>query len=193
MSIVERGAFNLGEVGLTRDQAISPVAARYYGHRATFGGVAATLALVADTLYGVPFIPPADMVVNQIAVNITGAAGAGKLLRIGLYTGNKFGLPGSLLATSGAIAADATGIKTATINANLKAGQLYFFAAVSDGTPTVTSTTGSRAVYGATDATDSAGGASVTRTFTYAALPTAWGTVAAYVGPTPYIVVRAVP
>lgn len=189
MSIVERGAKTRQAGGLP---AIVPVSARFYSQRDAFAGVAGTLALVADTLYGVPFVPPADMAINQLAVNITSAAAAGKLLRIGIYDANDRGLPGTLLAASGAIAADATGVKTATVAVNLRAGKLYFFACVSDDTPTVTSNTGGVSPFGVDAATDSGGGASVTRSFTYAALPAAWGTVAAYVGPCPFIVAKAV-
>lgn len=193
MSIVERGTLIDGHGNTTRVPAIPAVTARFYGQRNSFGGVAATLALAADTLYGVPMSPPRDMAVDRVALNITSAAAGGKLIRIGLYAASLVtGLPGALLAASGAIAADATGLKTATIDYKLKAGQLYWLAAVTDGTPTVTSTTGARSLFGVDDAADSGGGASVTRVFVYAALPATWGTVAAYVGPSPYLVLRAV-
>jgi hypothetical protein len=193
MSITQRGTLIDGTGNAARVPAIPTTAARFYGQRNAFGGNAATLALAADTLYGVPFSPPVDMAADRIALNITSAAAGGKLIRIGLYSANPVtSKPDALLAASGAIAADATGLKTATIDYKLKAGKLYWLACVTDGTPTVTSTTGARGIFGVDDAADSGGGASVTRTFTYAALPAAWGTIAAYVGPSPYLVLRAV-
>lgn len=193
MSIIERGTIIDGHGNTARAPRVPAVSGRFYGQRGVYGGVAATLALAANTLYGVPFVPLADMAVDRVAANITSAAAAGKLIRIGLYDADPVsGAPRNLLAASGAIAADATGLITATIDQKLRSDRLYWLACVSDGTPTLTSTTGARAVLGVTDASDSGGGASVTRVFAYAALPTSWGTIAAYVGPSPYLVVRAV-
>jgi hypothetical protein len=193
MSIVERGTIIDGHGANARAPKVPSVSGRFYGQRNNYGGVAATLALAANTLYGVPFVPPADMAVDRVAANITSAASAGKLIRIGLYDADPVsGAPRNLLAASGALAADATGLITATIDQKLRSDKLYWLACVSDGTPTLTSTTGARSALGVTDASDAGGGASVTRTFTYAALPATWGTIGAYVGPSPYLVLRAV-
>lgn len=165
---------------------------RYYGHQFSFGGTGTTLALAADTLYGVPFVLDETNTVDRIALNITGAAAAGKLLRIGLYSsipGTYF--PDALIVDSGALAADGTGIKIATISQSLVANTLYFLAAVTDGTPTVTAMSNSTLIFGHTDAADSGGRAMTTRAFTYAALPASWGTPAGYDGTVPHIVVRA--
>lgn len=193
MSIVERGTIIDGHGNTARAPRLPIISGRFYGQRGHYGGVAATMALVANTLYGVPFVPPSDMAIDRVAGNITGGAAAGKLIRIGLYDADPVsGAPRNLLVASGAIAADATGLISVTVDQKLRSDRLYWLACVSDGTPTLTSTTGARAVLGMTDASDSGGGASVTRVFAYAALPTPWGTIAAYAGPSPHLVVRAV-
>lgn len=192
MSIAIRGANDRALVGTFRPPSVAAISGRYYGQRNNYGGVAATMALVANTLYAVPFTAPRAMALDRLGLNITGAAAGGKLLRLGLYLATPYGLPDVLIVGSGALAADATGVALATVDAKLKAHALYYFACVSDGTPTVTSLTMNVSPFGGNDGTDVGGGASMTRTFAYAALPQAWGTIAAYVGPTPFIVGRAV-
>jgi hypothetical protein len=93
---------------------------------------------------------------------------------------------------SGAIAADTTGIKIATISQQIAANTLYYLAVVSDGAATATIVTPWVAPFGVTDASDAQGRSSLTRAFTYGALPATWGTQTGYLAAVFSVVLRAV-
>ncbi len=95
-----------------------------------------TLAIAAENIYASPFWVARNMSVDRLALQITVAAAAGKFMRLGLYTSTSALLPSTLIVGSDAIAADATGVKTATIDVDLTRGW-YHVAVLSDGTPTI--------------------------------------------------------
>jgi len=172
---------------------IAPISGRYYGQRTLYGGTAGTTALAANVLYALPVCFPTSFTADQIALNVTVAASAGKLLRLGLYAATAAGLPGVLLADSGALAADTAApfAAAATISQAIVAGTLYWLAVASDGAPTVTSTTTAVAQLGADTAAAGLYGG-VLRVFTYGALPTPWGTHSGYSTALANILLRAV-
>lgn len=171
---------------------IALISGRYYGARQFYGGSATATALVANTFYAAPFFTPVNFTADRITLNVTVAGAAGKLLRLGIYTATPAGLPDALLVDSGALAADTAApfIASATISQALIAGQLYFLAVVTDGTPTVTTSQPVVGPYGATDAADTGFRLGMTRAFSYAALPASWGTPTFYTTLVPHVALR---
>lgn len=165
----------------------------YYSHAwDSSSGGAATAALTANRLYGIPVVVGYPTVFDGIAINVSGAAAAGKLIRLGVYglalnqaTGIG-GYPGALILDAGAVAADSTGNKIIAISLTLQPGW-YILSAVTDGTPTVyTITTNRHGIIGTDDITLSNYFAFF-RAFTYAALPDPFGTTSYSSGTQPRI------
>jgi len=92
-------------------------------------------AMVANTLYAVPFLAARDMTVDRIAVNVITVA-SGKSARMGVYKDGTNLYPGSLLLDAGEVSVDTGGVKAITINQALPKG-LYWLTIVSNGTPTI--------------------------------------------------------
>ena len=115
--------------------AMSPgiASGRYY--TTPHGSTITTLALGANILYCCPFFVPERTTWTEIGVEVTTAAAASSLLRVGIYRAYA-GRPQALILDGGAKAADSTGLKTSTISQVLEAGW-YFLAVFSNGTPTV--------------------------------------------------------
>jgi len=97
----------------------------------------AAFTLTAARYYSLPWRVVRPITVTTLAVQIGTAAAGGKLIRFGLYRDNGSTHPGARVGDeSGAIAADATGIKAhtfATPQALVKG--LYHCIIVSDGAP----------------------------------------------------------
>lgn len=107
-------------------------------HDTGFGG--GTMTLSALTLYVVPFQLDSLKAAVDIAIRVSSAAAAGKLLKLGLYRLNDAGDITDLLEGSGNIAADTTGIKSYTFAATKKYPSGWYCAAVaSDGAPIINS------------------------------------------------------
>lgn len=168
----------------------------YYGYRDRWPGTNGTVAPTVDNLYGVPFDPPVTLTADRIALNVTVAAAAGKLLRLGIYSATPAGLPDALLADSGDLAADTAAPFIAisgTISVPLVAGQRYYLAYACNGTPTVTAIAATLDLFGNTAANDVTTRTHCARAFTFAALPAAWGTPTNFSSASvPNIQVRAV-
>lgn len=115
--------------------AMSPgiASSRYY--TTPHGSTITTLAIGANILYCCPFYVPERTTWTEIGVEVTSAAAASSLLRVGIYRAYS-GRPQALILDGGAKAADSTGLKTSTISQVLEAGW-YFLAVFSNGTPTV--------------------------------------------------------
>lgn len=115
--------------------AMSPgiASGRYY--TTPHGSTITTLALGANVLYCCPFFVPERTTWTEIGVEVTTAAAASSLLRVGVYRAYA-GRPQALILDGGAKAADSTGLKTSAISQVLEAGW-YFLAVFSNGTPTV--------------------------------------------------------
>lgn len=129
-----------------------------------------TVALSANTLYGVPFYVPNTTTYTAIVVEVTTLAG-GKSVRLGIYNDSN-GTPGTLVLDAGTVSAATTGGKTITISQQLTTGW-YWLAAVSDGTPSLRALSQSNALpsLGFTSGTDVTNHVGWSVSFTFAALP----------------------
>lgn len=132
-SIWGGGGISISQAG-TLQQAILP-SQRWTGQR-VFS--VANSVIASNTLYAGPFIPTANMTVDQMAIRVaTGLAGSGKL---GIYSALTTLLPDALL---GEITTDldTTSIATVTggfaVNPTLRAGTLYWLASCFSAAPTI--------------------------------------------------------
>lgn len=111
------------------------LAGRYLGPGQVFGLQAfpspGTQALTANRTYGVPFLSPQEVIVDQISFYV-GTAVASSNVIVGLYAGSSNGWADTtLLCQSANVATDTTGNKYATIpETQLRAGHLYWLALV---------------------------------------------------------------
>ena len=130
-----------------------------------------TLALSANTLYGIPFLVPALVTATSINIEVT-TQSAGNNLRMGIYNDSS-GAPGSLVLDAGTVSLTGTGGKAITISQSLSPGW-YWLACVTNGTPTVRalSQTNALPMLGFTSGTDTTWHVGWSVAFTYAALPT---------------------
>lgn len=113
---------------------------------ATFG----TVVVVANRLVGTFMLVPRAMTLSHLLVEVTSAATAGKIARLGIYQVGTNLLPGALVLDAGTIAVDGTGLKVSEISGGqaLTKG-IYFLAVISDGTPTIRYYTGAWSPIGA--------------------------------------------
>ena len=135
-------------------------------------GATTTLVLSVNTLYGVYFTVPKRATYVVLQLEVSSAAAAGKLLRLGIYNDSD-GVPGSLVLDGGTVLADATGSRSVVISQVLNPGG-YWLAVVSDGTPTVRANnlTSGAHWHGFTSGTDVTVHMGWSVAFTFAALPT---------------------
>jgi hypothetical protein len=156
------------------------------------------LALAADTLYAMPLVLERSGTFDRIAMYVSVAAAAGKLLRLGLYdSSGAGGGPGALVTDFSTVLCDATGVREITISQAIEAG-LHWLCVVSDGTPTIYShapganSNGVDNLVGVT-AIGTAGDHQFSRAFTFAALSgaTPFGAVTRAAANIPLIALRA--
>jgi len=100
----------------------------------TIGG---TSNLSANEIIALPFIVTRNLTLDRLAIEVTTAAAAGKIARLGIYNDTN-AYPSSLVLDAGTVLVDAIAHVTATINQSLTKG-LYWLVVVSDGTPAVRS------------------------------------------------------
>jgi len=100
----------------------------------TFGST----TVVANRLVGTYMLIPRAMTLSHLVIEVTSAATAGKIARLGIYNVGDNLYPGTLLLDAGTVAVDSTGLKALQISGGqaLTKG-IYFIAVISDGTPTV--------------------------------------------------------
>jgi hypothetical protein len=95
-----------------------------------------TVAMAADRFEAVPFIPARDLVINQLALEVTTGVAA-STFRLGIYADNGATAPGTLLVGTGTLDSAGTGYKTETIaSRTLAAGELYWLVAFTSSNPT---------------------------------------------------------
>ncbi len=94
-----------------------------------------TITLTSSRVYYIPFIPPLNIQVTELAIEVTTAAtGIGY---IGVYTSNNY-RPSTLISGSEVyIDTGTTGVKSGTALLNLTAGQLYWLALINSGGATI--------------------------------------------------------
>jgi hypothetical protein len=97
-----------------------------------------TVTVTANRLVGTFMLVPRDMTLSHLVIEVTSAAAAGKVARLGIYNVGDNLYPGSLLLDAGSVAVDSTGLKTLQISGgqSLTRG-IYFIAVISDGAPTI--------------------------------------------------------
>ena len=100
----------------------------------------AEVALVANKLYFAPLVVARKMTLDRIAIFVHTLAD-GTSIRLGIYNLNATLQPSSLVLDAGVVDASTTGLKEITISQQLTKG-IYALAFVSDGTPSIHSSSG---------------------------------------------------
>jgi hypothetical protein len=167
--------------GITRSLAdedipwLSPVAGDFLLTTTGAGGAApGTLAGVANQFDLFPFSPRADVTLDRLAINCTGAV-ASALAKITVYSSDANGRPDQRLTETGDLDCSTTGTKLATVSLTLRRGTVYWIGVRHNSTATLSA-------WAATATPDINGGAIATtarkvlrRTLTYAsAAPASW-------------------
>ena len=144
------------------------------------GALSAGAAMVANNIYLYPFFVWRTMTVDNLGARVTTLA-AGSSVQLAIYNSTANGVPTTLLANTVGISSGSTGPINNNVTAfTLNAGQLYWMAMNSDGTPTMmgigSTSNYYTTVFGSSVLADvsSGSGASIGRTIgqTYNAWPT---------------------
>lgn len=149
-----------------------------------------TATVNANYMYTRPFHIDRNATFDRIGVEITTGGGAGKLLRLGIYSDNGAGYPGSLALDAGTVDANAVAVAVITISKALTHGD-YWLVAFSDGSPVVRGAYIADSPVGISASNFSNRQSGYYVSLTYAALPTtftAGGSIDA--GYTPLILLR---
>lgn len=158
-----------------------------------FSLATANAAISADRIYYIPFKFEKAYAIDEIGFPVTTGAAAGKKARIGIYNDSGAGTPSTLLTNFSDVelAVDSIADLTHAISPDLSlAPGVYWFALVSDGTPTikVTTSTNMIAAHGYTSIAVSSKYTHIVQTgFTYATLPNPVGTLTPTTGNIPMI------
>jgi hypothetical protein len=186
--------------GITRSLAdedipwLSPVAGDFLLTTTGAGGAApGTLAGVANQFDLFPFSPRADVTLDRLAINCTGAV-ASALAKIAVYRSDANGRPDQRLTETGDLDCSTIGAKLATVSLTLRRGTVYWIGVRHNSTATLSA-------WAATATPDINGGAIATtarkvlrRTLAYAsAAPTSWAFVSSEInaGPATAVWLRA--
>jgi hypothetical protein len=186
--------------GITRSLAdedipwLGPVAGDFLLTTTGAGGAApGTLAGAANQVDLFPFSPRADVTLDRLAINCTGAV-ASALAKIAVYTSDANGRPDQRLTETGDLDCSTTGTKLATVSLTLRRGTVYWIGVRHSSTATLSA-------WAATATPDINGGAIATtarkvlrRTLAYAsAAPASWGFVSSEInaGPATAVWLRA--
>lgn len=95
-----------------------------------------SFAIIAATLYTIPFLVARDVTLDRLRINITVAGAGGTLARLGIYADDGTIRPGNLVLDAGTVAVDAVAEVEIAIAQALTPG-LYWLALLSDGIPTL--------------------------------------------------------
>lgn len=107
-----------------------PTSGRYY-YSYSQGIVTTSNILGNNTLRFHPqIIPPGGMTIDRVGVEVSVAGNAGAVIRLGVYTDTGNGLPSTLIADFGTIAADTTGVLELTTTQAIPAGIIWWATAV---------------------------------------------------------------
>jgi hypothetical protein len=186
--------------GITRSLAdedipwLSPVAGDFLLTTTGAGGTATgTLAGVANQFDLFPFSPRADVTLDRLGINCTGAV-ASTLAKIAVYSSDANGRPDQRLTETGDLDCSTIGAKLATVSLTLRRGTVYWIGVRHNSTATLSA-------WAATATPDINGGPIVPtarkvlrRTLTYAsAAPASWAFVSGEInaGPATAVWLRA--
>lgn len=150
------------------------------------GAAASTLAGAANRFEIYPYLPRADLTLNQVVVNCTTAVASaqGKVV---VYSSDALGRPDALLLESGVLDLGTTGAKVATVSLSLQQGLTYWVGIRHSATATLSAwaTTATPDINGGTAISTSAR-KTLRRTLTFAtAAPSAWGFLSSEINPGP--------
>ncbi len=106
-----------------------------YYHGPVISGALSTLAVLANTIYYVPFVVEDPLILSEIGIYVTSAVGLSNA-RLGIYTSDN-GTPATLLLDAGVVSTAALNIRVIVITQALQLNQLYWLAALFSHTPTV--------------------------------------------------------
>ena len=93
-----------------------------------------TCPVSANAITAVPFSVARTMTIDRLAIEVTVAAAAGSVARLGIYKDGVDCYPGALVLDAGTVLVDAVAVVAAAIDQQLTKG-LYWLALISDGTP----------------------------------------------------------
>lgn len=129
-----------------------------------------TVAMAANTLYGVPFYVPNGSTYTGLVAEVTTTVAAATI-RMGIYQDSQ-GAPSTLILDAGTVSAVTTGGKTIAISQYLPAGW-FWLAAVSNTIPNVRciATTNALPTLGFSSGTDTSFHVGYSVAFSFAALP----------------------
>lgn len=104
--------------------------------------VLSILGLITNRLYIIPFTTPRPLTLTNLRIGVNNRV-TGKIAHFGVYNNFKLGNgndnPYQLLASCNNVTVGSTGDKTSPINITLQPFIVYWFAIVSDGSPTLKS------------------------------------------------------
>jgi len=103
-----------------------------------FVGAYNAAAISANRLHAVQAWVSRDITIDRIAIHITVAGAAGKVVRLGIHNDGTNCLPGALLKDCGTVPADATGVQAITLSPAVALAKGYYWLDIfSDGAPTL--------------------------------------------------------
>lgn len=149
-----------------------PKAATFLDHSTAYGGATSTLAITADIAYWGPFAVPYPIAVDQVAIEVTVAAAAGKSIRVGLMQFDP-ATPWKidLLSDIAALLADTTGAKTNAFAYTFVPGLIYAPIVNPEASATIRSVAASRNLFGGSSGTDTTAWNGLAVARAYSALP----------------------
>lgn len=117
-------------VGNNGGNAISPnwASGRYYFCPNT-NSLSTSAALGNGTLRAVPFYVPNPVSITKVGSEITVVGEAGSKLRLGIYTDDGTGRPGTLVVDAGQIAGDSATVQEITLGTPVALGPGWYWAA----------------------------------------------------------------
>lgn len=96
----------------------------------------ATTAQAANQVKYYPIYVTTPITIDQLSLEVTSAGAGGTTARMGIYHADINWVPGALIADSGTVAVDSTGVKSAAVAVTLAPGR-YLLCFNSDGAPTL--------------------------------------------------------
>ncbi|MBA7560977.1 hypothetical protein ES708_02611 [subsurface metagenome] len=95
-----------------------------------------TAAVGVNRLYATPFIVARALTIDRLAIEVTTAAGAGSIARLGIYANGIDLYPGALIQDYGTVLVDAIAVVAAAGVQALASG-IYWLVVVADAAPTL--------------------------------------------------------
>jgi hypothetical protein len=144
----------------------------WYSSPSTGTALTAT-AIVANTLYAMPFVVPKSITLDRISIRVTSLSSGNA--RLGIYADGGNIYPGSLVLDAGIVSTGSTGVKTITISQALTPG-MYWLVLVGSSTPTIRcfAIAGMIPMLGLDNGMGTAPGLYYSVAFSYAALPASY-------------------